>query len=254
MLINRYMTSLDPFFLSKFLLILISSVGAWLIVLIYLQSKKEKLKLYFMLIILFLILRYALGYFASISLETNKVIFLLRLSTATSILFLLSAYYFYILYFLKEKGKNINLEKIISFLCLFFFAVSGFTDGVIKDAVIKSWGPEIVLGGISPLLSLFTLLMSFFIIYSLIKSYFHFSKIKRSQVFYFLIGFLIFGLFELIFVVIIPAFLGTVKYAFLGSYSIVFFFIFTAYAIIKKGLFDVKIIFTTLLVALITVL
>jgi len=244
----------DFSFLSKFLFILISSVGLWLVVLVYLQIKEEKLKLYFILMIVSLILNYDFAYFAFSSSEPTQIISLFRLSTSVSLLFPVSAYYFYNLYFLKEKGKNIILERVIVFLSLFFALANLFTDGVIKGVIIKSWGPELILGGLSPFLSVFVLVVGFYIVYSLVKSYFFLPRLKKSQVFYFLVGFLIYGSAQIIFNVLFPSLLGTVKYSFLGSYSVIFFFIFTAYAMIKRGLFGVKMILTALLVAFITVL
>lgn len=241
-------------FFDKFMLVLISSIGAWLAVLVYIQAKKEKLNLYFGLMILFLIMRLDFAYFGYISLEIGRTIYWFRISTAAGILFLLSSYYFYVLYFLKEKGKNILLERIILFLSLFFVAVSCLTDWIIRDITVKQWGPEIVFGGMNIFFDVFIVSLSFVVFYYFIKRYFSLSKSERSQVFYLLLGASIFALANVVFIIIFPVFLGTVEYSPLGNYSTIFFFVFTAYAVIKRGLFDVKIVFTTLLVAFITVL
>ena len=200
-------------------------------------------------------MRYSFAYLGYTSPDTSQTVFWFRASISVNVLFLLSAYRFYILYFLNQKGKNIFLERIISSLTMFFATAIFFTDWVIKDLSIKS-GEEIkvTFGGLNIFLDVFIVYISSAIIYYFVKRYLSFSKLEKSQAFYFLMGVSIFALANIIFAIIFPIFFGTVKYSSLADYSTILFFIFTAYAIIKKGLFDVKIIFTTLLVALITVL
>jgi signal transduction histidine kinase len=241
-------------FFDKFMLVLISSIGAWLAVLVYIHARKEKLNLYFGLMILFLIVRLDLAYFGYISPEAGRTVYWFRVSTAAGILFLLSSYYFYVLYFLKEKGKNLLLERTVLLLSLFFSAVSCFTGWIVESVTIEDWGPNVGFGGLNGIFDVFIVSLSSMIFYYFIKRYFSLSELEKSQVFYLLVGASIFGLANVVFIVIFPIFLGTVKYSPLGNYSTIFFFIFTAYAVIKRGLFDVKIIFTTLLVAFITVL
>lgn len=241
-------------FFDKFMLILISGIGAWLAVLVYTQSRGEKLNQYFALMILFLLIRLDFAFFGYAAPEISQTIAWFKASAAAGALFLLAAYYFYVLYFLKEKGKNIFLEWIILAFSAFSVFISGFTNFIIKNVETTDWGVEIKFGELGMFLNAYVVFMSFVILCYFFRRYFSLSKTEKSQVFYFLLGALIFASANIVFTVIYPAFLGTVRYSPLGNYSTVFFFIFTAYAIVKRELFGVRVIFTTLVVALITIL
>lgn len=91
---------------------------------------------------------------------------------------------------------------------------------------------------------------------SLFQKYFTFSPKEQIKVQYVLIGLIIFVVPNLIFNVIFP-FLGRtaqVRYYPFGNYSAIFLLAFTAYAIVKRELFGIKVVLTALLVGLIAVL
>ena len=177
-----------------------------------------------------------------------------RLNWSFVALFLISAFYFYIIYFLKERNKYKILEKLILFfgLGLSFFSI--FTDFIIKESVIQPWGAEIIFGYGNILFNLYSLFVAFVVVGLLIKKYFQFDKKQKLKIQYFLIGTFLFVSFNIIFNIIIPVVSGSVQYQHFGDYSAIFLLGFTAYAIIKRQFFGIRVILTEIAVGAIAIL
>jgi len=74
----------------------------------------------------------------------------------------------------------------------------------------------------------------------MIKKYFNITKIEKRKITYFLVGLGFMLVVNLIFNVFLPALWDLDKYSIFADYSIFIFFGFTAYAIVKHSLFDIR--------------
>ena len=92
------------------------------------------------------------------------------------------------------------------------------------------------------------------ILYPLIKGYSKFSKQEKQKIEYFLVGVFIFYLGNIIFNITLPIIFNVVHLYWIGDYSTIFLLSFTAYAIVRHELFEIKIVLTSFLVGLIAVL
>ncbi|MFA5747329.1 MAG: ATP-binding protein, partial [Candidatus Paceibacterota bacterium] len=118
----------------------------------------------------------------------------------------------------------------------------------------REWGNDIVAGKATNIFYIIIVLLTFLILFNLLKKYFNLNKEEKLKVQYFLIGIIIFALMNIVFNVAIPIFQESIRYYLFGDYSSIFFLGFTAFAITKKELFGTKIILTIILVGAMTIL
>lgn len=243
----------DISFLNQFFFYLSVLVIGFLSFSVYLNNKKLRINQVFFLWSFFSLFWIIFGYFASLREFINLSLFFIKLRFAAVCFFIIFAYLFSVLLYKKEKSSRL-LEIVIIFFTIFFFIASIFTDFIIKDVVFLNWGIEIIFGQLAnifyTLLFFITVLISVF----LFRGYHGSEQREKTKVQYFLVGASIFILMNLIFNICIPLFLKTYKYYQFGDYSAIFLFAFTAYAIVKEKLFDIKIVLTALLVSFIAIL
>lgn len=239
--------------LVEFLIVaLINLLALWLGVWVYTRRKEDRLNQWFLLMSLLMILWVdfsALGFNAT---SPSESLMWYRFNWGVVALFFLSAYNFYVTHFLKEKGKNIFLQSLITAGSLSLFFVSVFTDLIIKSVVIRSWGSEIVFGAGGVYFNAFTLFIGAVVLYYGFSRYVSLDKQQKARVQYFFIGVLIFVLSNIVFNVILPITLDTVKYQHFGDYSTIIFLVFAAYAMTRYRLFDVRVAFGRILIGLFT--
>ena len=227
--------------------ILSISFGFW----VYLQAKKEKTNQWFTITALCILGWVNFAYFGANSSQASEALFWYRLNLGIVSLFIFSAYLF-VCYYTTKKIKI--LEKIFLTGLVVLSLLSFFTKLIIKETIIKEWGAEIIFGE----LGVFYKVFIFFIALALLKNlfYYHFSvnQKEKLKIQYFIIGAILFVLGNIIFNIIFPIIFETVRYQHFGDFSAIFFLAFTAYAIVKRELFDIKIVLTALLVGLIAIL
>src|SRR6056297_435923 len=127
-------------------LIVVSSIllGVW----VWKNGKKEKLNKWFAVmafsVVVWIIFAY-LGF--SFSEEEISLIFY-RINFGAVALFLMSAFYFYVIHFLNYKNSKFykKIEKIICFSGIFLILISVFTNLVIKNIVVKGGESQIIYG------------------------------------------------------------------------------------------------------------
>jgi len=126
-----------------------------------------------------------------------------------------------------------------------------FTDTVIKDIELSSYGGVNYVLGQGGIIDLITMVpFTILVFVNIIKKYFTLSQLEKLRVQYFLIGLSIYAIASLIFNIGLMLFMReyplTITY--LGTSSIIFLFGFTAYAIVKHQLFGIKVVLTQILV------
>ncbi len=234
----------------SFLIIIISF---WLAFWVYSVNRKSKINQLFSLMAISVVFWITFYHFTITSSTTQSVLFWSKLAYGAVSIFYIP-FYFFPIYFLHLEKKFRYLSKIILFGGISLFLISIFTNLVIKDVVLKQAGADLIFNKGSIVFYGMAIFLSILVVFLLVRNYFKFSFTKKIKVQYLLIGLFIWILMNFIFNMIFPLLRDSVQYAEFGNYSVVFFLAFTAYAIVKKELFDIKIVLTSLFVTLIAIL
>lgn len=245
---------MDLVLINKILLILVTAIGAWLGLLVYFNNRKARVNQLFILMIFFALLWIIPCYFAVKLVDNLDLsLFLTRLAYGLAVLFMIPFYFFAII-FLGEKNEPLYLKILVPIgsVLISFFAVS--TNFMAKYVTPVKFGLVPVLGGGKFIYFGFVFFIALYVLFRLFKNYLKSSKGEKLKLQYFLLGFSIFVVANLIFNVILPFRQGIPQYYQFGNYSAIFFFGFTAYAIVKRQLFDIKIVLTELLVSVFAIL
>ncbi len=245
----------DPIYLllNKIFLVLIIIVTVLLALWVYLNSPKRRVGQLFALMTLSFLFWWAGGYFFSFSKNLDATLWFGRLILGVaSISFALL--YFFIVIFPRKVKINKILDYIVISLTVIFFFLSIFTNYIVKDVEFTKWGVDPIYGKGGVLFYIWIFFISVIIFIKLIQKYFSITKAMRMRVQYIFLGFSVFILINLVFNVLFPILTGSIKYWQIGNYSSLFFLGFTAYAIVAKQLFGMKVALTQFLVGLIAIL
>ena len=128
------------------------------------------------------------------------------------------------------------------------------TDKVVAYAFMEDYGSNIKFGSLFSVFALFTTTFTAFTLIVFIIKYFKFRELEKLQVRYILYGIGLLTIFNLTFNMFLPWATKSFIYGRFGTYSAVFFVGYTAYAILKAGAFNLKIIVTESAVIIINVL
>jgi signal transduction histidine kinase len=249
---------IDFLFLNKFLIITINILGIWLGLFVYLNNRKSKINQLFLLMMLLSLLWVTLCYFSgSMTNNLELSLFLARSAYGATILFVIPFYLFFTLLTKTKTTRLINLTVPLASVSIFVltvfteFMVTGMTPAKIIGLDI---GVVPIVGGGKFLYFGFVFLVSALVIVKILKKYYTAPRDEKIKLQYFLLGILIFIIVNLIFNVILTLNIGDARYYQIGNYSIIFLLAFTAYAIIKKKLFEIKVALTAFFVLAITIL
>lgn len=170
------------------------------------------------------------------------VLFLNKLIFGSTSLFV----FVLLLFSMTFPDKNKVPIKILFVYLIPAIAVSvlSFTNFIVKDIVIKTDQSDIIFGSLFYLYGIQLIsyvLISFFL---LIKKLLRATGEQKTQVKLLFTGFVVFIVLVLITNLAIPFLFNNFSLTTFGSYSVIFLLAFTAYAIVKHHLMDVRIILT----------
>ena len=244
---------MEFFLINKIFVLSINLIGSWLFFWVYFADRKKRVNQLFSLMTIFILLWIDFGYFSNLINSHSLALLLARLRFIAVSFFFITVYFFSI-YFPKKGKKYPILNKIILIIGGTLVLALAFTDLIVKNIEFKEWGTEIIFG--KGLLTFYGILivLTFLVIDLLFKKYFELSKEEKIKTQYFLIGVLIFAFVNFIFNIISPVFYKTYRYYQIGDYSTIFPLLFTAYAIVKRQLFGIKVILTSVYVVAIAIL
>jgi signal transduction histidine kinase len=129
-----------------------------------------------------------------------------------------------------------------------------FSNLIIQGATPVSWGFNLATGAFYFPFIIYILVLAIFIVYNFFHLYRKADIYKKTQLLYLFLGFSIFIGANIIFNVAVRQITGSDIYYRFGNYSSIFLIGLTAYAIVKKRLFGIRVILTELLVGIIAVL
>lgn len=229
--------------INKFIAILVFLLCLIISCSVLLSDKRSKINLAFFTTGILVDLWIGFGY---LGLNIALPLFFLRLNFAAVSLFFISFYYFTIYFPTINLKRNYVVEFSLLSTGILFSILSVFSNKII-DAISVDSDHKInySMGDAKYFFYSYALISAAIITYTLIKKYYSCDNLNKSKVRYFLIGFLIWAFFNVIFNVLLPIINPDgLKYYAYGDYSAIFFLGFTAYAITKHGLFNIKVIAT----------
>lgn len=230
--------------LTEFILITINAFCIVLVWWVIRGNTTNKLKLWFTLMTIFILMWANFSFFGSISKDLSLALLFYRLNWFAVALFLPSFYYFFIVYFLEKKGWAALIGVFVVLGSVFLAYSSLLTDWIISDVVHKDWGVEVIFGVLSDTFNFFSALVAFLVVVYSIQTYRILSKDMKIKLQYFLSGVFVFILANLIFNVGFQVFFNSVQYQIFGDFSAIFLLVFTAYSIVRYELFDIRVITT----------
>ncbi|MFH1508749.1 MAG: ATP-binding protein [bacterium] len=221
-----------------FYLIILQIINASLGAIVLYKNRKNKINIYFALLILFIIFWSVSNYMSDNSLNNGlvwtRITFMAAIFIAWSLLrfsiifpkriFNLNKYFFYF--------TNI-LPLLISILLL--------TDLIIENVERYESGVTVITGKLYFLFLIYALIFFIGSIYALIRSYIKTKGNVRIQFKYFALGLFISLTIGLLTNLILPSITGNFIYSKFGPYALVFFVSFATYAIVKHRLMDIRI-------------
>jgi len=238
--------------LDLILMVFVLCSGVGIAFWVVLGDVKKLVNKYFSSFVLLAMLNILFSYFLKISSNVELSIYWAKLIWLTASL-MVPVFYFFTLYFPKKIKDNFLLNIIFIAAGIILAVLSVASDFFIKNVSVQGWGHEVIYGsGIF----LFYIVLIFSVIYGLwtiIKKYYSLSKNEKIKIKYFIFGIIIFLFSNLLFGVFLPAVLKNSEYTSIGDYSAIFFIGFTAYAIMKHQLFNIKVIATESIVILLSV-
>jgi signal transduction histidine kinase len=238
------------FIINKFILFFINIAGIALALWVYASDRRSKSNQLFFLTTASILSWISLVYLASISTNESLAIILSKIAFVPVYLFLVSVYFF-TKYFPREEGGSSKLDKIVLIGTFFLLPITLFTNLHISGVVFREWGVSPVLGSGTTFIYSIVFLITLLFSATFLKKYLGLHKEEKLKVQYFLIGFFIFVIMNVIFNVFLSTKYADFPYYLVGNYSAIFLIALTAYAIVKKNLFGIRIVLTALLVSLI---
>lgn len=147
--------------------------------------------------------------------------------------------------FLMERKLNLYINYGLLAVTLVLGLSAAIGDHIIAGLTFTNSILDIVYGDFFPAFMIGIFLLMVGTLAPLIK------KRPSKKVTAFLIGVIIFYVFNLIFNIFLPVFMGITHLYFLGDYSTIFLLSFTTYAVLRHELFDVRVFAAELLTVLI---
>ena len=235
--------------LNQILVFLIDMGGVLLGVIVLLHNRKERVNQLFAIAVVLMLVWVNFAYFARVIGSSNPELALRFLHVA----WFVTPAFFVFLYFLAIHLAGLPqkypvLNTAVGALGAGTAYVTGFTDLVVKDIGFIGEAVRIVYGqGMFGFLAVITVFVgvTLFLVY---HGYHHLGSAEKQSLQYVLIGLTIFYTANLIFNIILPVFLGIVRWYWLGDYSTIAVLGFTSLAIVKRDLFGIRVVLTALLV------
>ena len=158
-------------------------------------------------------------------------------------------------YYFTQRIKNLKFKISLLYLGAIIISFLAFaTTLFVKSVYLRYPHISSLAGPLDSWGRLFILLCVIIVLVNLLRDFFQSTGFKRLQLQYFILGVSIFAFTGIVSAGIIPILIKESPYYDFTAYSSFFWVGLTSYAIIKRKLFDIKVILTTLLVVIIAFL
>lgn len=233
----------------------ISIINLFLGLSVYLNDRRATLNRLFLLFIISVTIWSSTNFLEEITNNKTLISILWRIDFGSALLVGLSFLFFSYYFPFKNRKSSRKLLAAISIIVFLTIIVSISTNLVVKEIQYYSNGIKFINGELFIFYEFIIFILFGHSIFNLLKKIRISQGETKKQIIYILIGFLISTAIALVTNLIIPRFLQTpTSISKFGVYSIIFFTVFTAYAITKHHLFNIKVIATEILTALMAIM
>lgn len=237
------------------LVVLIFVVSIFLGILVFLKNRKDKSNIYFLgfsLSCAFLILFAYLSEFFPRTIPQLSLVLGGKLVFSFATLLLIFFFYFsYVFPVNKRLPYYFFWPFLISGLILVVLCL--FTPFIVKDIKLQPWGFNLVYGSLYNVIFLpLSILLTIASLINLILNYRVSDKLQKTQLKFIFLGLGVFLCSGVFFGAILPLITESQEFYRVGNYSAIFFIGFTAYAITKHKLFNIRVIITEIAVAILS--
>lgn len=201
-------------------------------------------------VVLWLLLDFSLYQFSLSDFQT----FLNRLNLSNICIMVFSLSYF-VTVFPRE------IPKIPKWLFYIFLTITILlalyillSNKIVDRAFMEDYGSNFDQGSNFFIFAVFASLFALYSITVLIYKFFKFKDLEKKQIKYILYGIAFFAILNLLFNLFVPIVTKSFRFARFGTYSAIFFIGFTAYAILKTHIFNLRIILTESALVIINVI
>lgn len=184
------------------------------------------------------------AYLGYISKDVTQSLMYFRLNFAAVSIFFICSYFFTLFFPVRTYKRSYIIDAIILLMGSAFGFIALTSDLIIKSVSIPAPNQLVMKAGVlgNPFYS-FTILLTLYILYILITKNKKLSKTDQDRTKYFLLGTILYAIANVIFNIVVPfTFPQNYNYTQLGDFSAILFLGFTAYAIVKHHLFDIRVI------------
>lgn len=226
-------------------------LGIW----IYFSDRKSKINIWFFLISICILLWNVFAYLGYRSTDTIQSVIFFKLNFFFVSLYFIAFYFFTIHFPTISKKRSTIVDAIVTILASFFAIITLFTRMMINNVLIPSEGKLIFqMGSLGNTYYIFTILLTGYILYILFQKYRVLSSEDKNRTKFFLLGTILYALANVIFSIgVALLYPENYNYTQLGDFSAILFLGFTAYAIMKHQLFNIRLIATESITALLSV-
>lgn len=240
------MYSIDLNLIKEAVLSIIIILGLVIGFSVYLSDKKSRTNKLFFIATILILGWVGFGFLSYLPILSKYSLQLMRINYFFVSLSLASMY-FLVVNFPSPENKIRIADALFVSTGIFFALFSAFTSSIISGVDIVNSEKIWVMGNLSIVFDVYTILTAILVVFILIYKYYKVSPSQKTSIRLFSCGAILVGVFNVIF----NTLSNNDNYNWIGDYSIIFLLGFTAYAIIKHHLFNIKVIATeTTVVAL----
>lgn len=169
------------------------------------------------------------------------------------VVFLVIFFFLFSLVFPRTQNRSFLVPLLTSIITsLPFVYTIIFGQLFVKEVVYESWGPKQYLGSIYPFFGIWASIFSAWTIINYWKGYSWADGLEKLQFRYLFIGMFMTAIIPIYLDIILPVFFGNSRYIWFSPISSMFLVGFTAYAVVKHRLMDIRIALQGTIIFLIT--
>jgi signal transduction histidine kinase len=233
--------------IEKIAILAVNTFCLFLVIVVLSNSSSRKLNLWFVIMTICIAGWVDFAYLGISVDSTNDAANFYRINSAFVSAFIFSAYVFLMECVLEKK--SIVTRAIILLISIAFACLAFFTNLIVAGVQVKDWGNEMIFGDLNPIFSIYAAIIASVFLYNFTRSYFVFTDSKKEEMKYFLIGTFLLVFFNILFNVLAPIFIGTIRLQNWGDYSAVIFLAFTAYSVVRYRFLGTKVVLTAFLIS-----
>jgi len=243
--------SLDLRFIQQVLLLLVISFSALLGLGVFFANHKSKTNIFYFVSAIFIILWVVFGYLVYYPPLSHSLVYIGRINLAIVAGFFISISLF-VANFPKERNKIGLSNMIFAIIGVILMLLSAFSNLIVKDITIQGQERIWTFGNFIIFYYCYSLAATFIVIYRLLHKYKEREEKEKAEIRLFFYGLTILASMNIVFNLIYPYLLNNYDYYFLGDFSVAFVLGFSAYAIMKHQLFNIKVLTTEAAVILLS--